>query len=214
MNSIVDILIIVVILTNFRLLGSSQLKTCVRVVAVQALILSILPVLAGQGEITLHLTIVALISGAIKGFLMPWLLMRAMREAHITREMEPIVGYVFSLICGIAMIGLSFWLSQQLPLPGTVANSMLLPLAIFTMISGLFMIVARGKAITQVVGYLMMENGIYAFGLTFAYTEPLIVEMGMLLDIFVAVFVMGIAIFNINREFDSIDTELLTQLKD
>lgn len=214
MNLIVDILIIMVILTNFRLISSSQLKTCIRGVAVQALILAILPVIAEQGNISLHLTIVACVSGAIKGILLPMLLFRAMREAHIRREMEPIVGYTFSLICGIGLIGLSFWLSQHLPLPGEVQNSLLVPLAMFTMISGLFVIIARGKAITQVVGYLMMENGIYAFGLAFAHQEPLIVEMGMLLDVFAAVFVMGIAIFNINREFDSIDTELLTQLKD
>ena len=81
------------------------------------------------------------------------------------------------------------------------------------------MIIDNGKfqeqenVVTKALGVLM-ENGIYAFGLTFAYKEPLIVEMGMLLDVFVAVFVMGIAIFNINREFDSIDTDLLTQLKD
>ena len=60
----------------------------------------------------------------------------------------------------------------------------------------------------------MMENGIVSFGLAFAHREPLLVEMGMLLDVFAAVFVMGIAIFHINREFDSIDTEMLTLLKD
>lgn len=214
MNLVADIAIILVILTNFRLISSSQLKTCIKIVAVQAVILAVLPIIIEQGNVTLHLAIMACVSGAIKGVLLPWLLLRAMREAHIRREVDPIVGYAVSLLCGIGLFGLAFWFSQRLPIPGGVENSLLLPLAIFTLIAGLFMIIARGKAISQVVGYLMMENGIVSFGLAFAHREPLLVEMGMLLDVFAAVFVMGIAIFHINREFDSIDTEMLTLLKD
>jgi hydrogenase-4 component E len=78
----------------------------------------------------------------------------------------------------------------------------------------LLLIVSRRKAVTQTLGYLAMENGIYAFGLAFAVEEPLLVEMGVLLDVFVAVFVMGIAIHHISREFDHIDTDRLSALKD
>jgi hydrogenase-4 component E len=86
--------------------------------------------------------------------------------------------------------------------------------ALFTIFVGLFMIVTRKKALTQVLGYLTLENGIYAFGLGVAQEWPLIVELGILLDIFAAVFVMGIAIFHINREFDHIDSDRLSTLKD
>ena len=79
---------------------------------------------------------------------------------------------------------------------------------------GLFLIVSRKTALMQVVGYLVLENGIYIFGMALAQEEPLLVEMGILLDVFVAVFVMGIAIFHISREFDHIDVDQLTSLKD
>ena len=82
------------------------------------------------------------------------------------------------------------------------------------MMVGLLLIVSRSKAVMQALGYLAMENGIYAFGLAFAVEEPLLVEMGVLLDVFVAVFVMGIAIHHISREFDHIDTDRLSALKD
>ncbi len=82
------------------------------------------------------------------------------------------------------------------------------------MMVGLLLIVSRRKAVMQTLGYLAMENGIYAFGLAFAVEEPLLVEMGVLLDVFVAVFVMGIAIHHISREFDHIDTDRLSTLKD
>ena len=87
-------------------------------------------------------------------------------------------------------------------------------MALFTIATGLAIIVSRRKAVTQVVGYLAMENGIYVFGAAFAIREPLLVEMGVLLDVFVAVFVMGIMIHHIGREFDHIDTDRLSVLKD
>ena len=84
----------------------------------------------------------------------------------------------------------------------------------FTTLTGLLIIVSRRKALTQVVGYLAMENGIYAFGAALAVKEPLLLEMGVLLDVLVAVFVMGITIHHISREFDHIDTDRLSELKD
>ena len=85
---------------------------------------------------------------------------------------------------------------------------------LFTMITGLFLIVSRRQALTQVIGYLALENGVFAFGLGLVREAPVIVEMGILLDIFVAVFVMGITIFHISREFDHIDTDRLSMLKE
>ena len=82
------------------------------------------------------------------------------------------------------------------------------------MLTGLFLIVARRQALMQVVGYLALENGIFAFGAVVMKEAPLLVEMGILLDIFVAVFVMGIMVFHISREFDHTDTERLSELKD
>ena len=90
---------------------------------------------------------------------------------------------------------------------------MVVPTALFTFWIGMFLIVSRKKALTQVIGYLTLENGIYLFGLALAREEPLLVEMGVLLDVFVAVFVMGIAIFHISREFDHIDVDRLSRLK-
>jgi hydrogenase-4 component E len=101
-----------------------------------------------------------------------------------------------------------------LPPPGADGTKFLVPVALFTTMVGLLVIVGRKKAVMQALGYLVMENGIYAFGLAFAVEEPLLVEMGVLLDVFVAVFVMGIAIHHISREFDHIDTDRLSALKD
>ena len=112
------------------------------------------------------------------------------------------------------MFLLSLWLSERLPLPQVPISSLIVPVALCTSLIGLFVIISRKKAITQVLGYLVLENGIYAFGVGVVPHSPLLVELGVLLDVFVAVFVMGITIFHINRQFDHIDTDRLVLLKD
>ena len=90
----------------------------------------------------------------------------------------------------------------------------MVPAALYTIMIGLFMIVARRKAITQVLGYLAMENGIYVLGPALAVHNPLLVEAGILLDVFVGIYVMGVIMLHIRREFDHIDVDRLSQLKD
>jgi len=89
-----------------------------------------------------------------------------------------------------------------------------IPVALSTVIIGLLILTTRNKALTQVVGYLILENGIYVFGLSQAERVPFLVEVGVLLDVFAGVFIMGIVVFHINREFDSLDSARLTELRD
>ena len=195
------------VLSNLMLVGSSRIGVCIRFVAVQGVLLGLLP-------LAMHHWLLAGTSIVIKGSVFPWLLFRAMREANVRREVEPYVGFSSSLLIGVAALGVSSWLASRLPPLGPSISALVLPVALFTMMTGLFLIVSRRQALTQVIGYLSLENGIFAFGLGLVREAPVIVEMGILLDIFVAVFVMGITIFHISREFDQIDTEQLTALKD
>jgi hydrogenase-4 component E len=158
--------------------------------------------------------LLALLSTVIKAAVLPWLLTRAVREANVRNEVEPLVGFTTSLLLGIGLLGASLHLAGRLPSPGADGTAFLVPVALFSVMVGLFLIVSRVKAVMQALGYLAMENGIYAFGMAFVVEEPLLVEMGVLLDVFVAIFVMGITIHHISREFDHIDTDRLSALKD
>ena len=89
-----------------------------------------------------------------------------------------------------------------------------MPTALSTVWTGLLLIVSRKKAVNQVLGFLVLENGVFCFGLLLSEFMPIMVEAGVLLDLFAAVFVMGIVMFHINREFSSLDTEKLSALKD
>jgi hydrogenase-4 component E len=210
----IDSALVLLILTNLMLLGSSRIRTCIRVVATQGILVGLLALAARRGEPSVHTIFLAAGSMGLKGFLFPWLLFRARREANVRREPRPFVGYQVSILAGIVAMGVSLWLGGRLPLPGDVVSSLVVPAALFTILSGLFLLVSRKTALTQVVGYLVLENGIYAFGVAVVQEAPLLVELGVLLDVFVAVFVMGITIFHISREFDHIETDRLAALKE
>lgn len=214
MTQIADDLLILVVLVDLFALASSRLGTLIRTVALQGMVLGVLPLVAHPGELTVRTALLAAGSFALKGFVFPWLLFRATRDEAVRREAQPYVGYSLSLLVGTVMIGGSFVLGARLPLPFPAVSSLLVPVALSTTMIGLFLIVSRRKAATQVLGYLVLENGIFVFGLTLAVKMPTLVEMGVLLDVFIGVFVMGIAIHHIHRQFDSIDASELTSLKD
>jgi hydrogenase-4 component E len=208
----VEALLVVLMLTSLWLLGSSRLLSCIAAVAVQGVLLGLLPLAAGVDAPPWRIVLQAGIGLGLKGIVFPVLLLRAARSVDVRREVEPFVGYSASLLIGVALLAASLVVGRRLPLPGPPA--LLVPAAIFTAVTGLFIIVGRRSAIVQALGYLAMENGIAAFGMVLAEQEPLLVEMGTFLDAFVAVFVMGITIFHINREFDHIDADRLSSLKD
>lgn len=208
-----DMMVMLVVLTNLYCLGTNRLANCIKVIALQGILLGLLPLIIHEGEITRRLWIQVALSTLSKGILFPWLLMRAMKKLEVKREVEPFVSNVASLLIGMLLLTVSLWLGQKLTLPWKMDSYYLVPTALFNLMIGLFVIISRKKALTQVLGFLIMENGIYTFGLTFAEAEPLLVEMGILLDVFMAVFVMGIVIYQINREFNHIDTDKLSQLK-
>jgi hydrogenase-4 component E len=213
-NSLIDPILVFVALVNLTLLGSSRLAACIRLSAAQGMALGVLPLLVAEHGIGVRLILVALVTFILKGVAFPRLLLRAIRSAAVRHEVEPIVGYAASILLGILMLALSFWMAARFALPRPAASPLILPLALATILIGLFLIVSRRKALMQVVGYLVLENGIFIFGVALAQEQPLLVEMGILLDVFVAVFVMGIMIFHISREFDHIEVDQLSALKD
>jgi len=209
-----NLILVLVVLTNLKLLGSSRIGSSIRVVAAQGVVLGLLPVVAHVHDLSLRFAVLAVGTVAIKGIVFPWFLFRAVREADVAREVEPYVGYVTSLLSGVVILAISFWMCTRLPMPESLASSWLAPVAIFSIFAGLFLIVSRKRALSQVLGFLVLENGVYTFGVGLAPQSSLLVEAGVLLDVFVAVFVMGITIFHINREFDHINTDQLNTLKD
>ena len=215
MASNADLVFVLVVVIDLVLLASSRLGASIRTVAMQGALLGALPLLLlRHGEPTGHALLLAGGALAVKGFFIPWLMFRAIREASIRREMEPVVGFVPSMVLGAVGVALAFAFSSRLPLPDPETHGFLVPTALSTVWAGLLLVVTRKKAVNQVLGFLVLENGVFVFGLLLSEIMPLMVEAGVLLDLFAAVFVMGIVMFHINREFSSLDTEKLSALRD
>jgi hydrogenase-4 component E len=213
MSPLVDPVLVLVLLTNFFMLGTSRLRAVINGTALQGVLLGTL-VLLVHHELTLLPVLVAVGATAIKAIAIPWMLARAMREASIRREVEPFIGYILSLVLGATGTGLSMLFVGTLPLAPEHVGSLLIPTSLATVITGFILLTTRRKAITQVAGYLVLENGIFVMGLALIEAIPFFVEVGVLLDLLVAIFVMGIILFQINREFASLDTTRLSSLKE
>ncbi len=215
MASFTDMVFILVVVIDLFLLASSRLNAAIRAVAFQGALLSVLPLIMATSEHHVgHTLVLALGALAVKAVLIPWLMFRAIREAAIRREMEPLIGFVPSIVLGGLGVALAFAFSRGLPLPIAEQNDFIVPTALSTVWSGLLLFVARKKAVTQVLGFLVLENGVFVFGMLLTGIMPTMVEAGVLLDLFAAVFVMGILMFHINREFSSLDTAKLSSLRD
>ncbi len=212
MQPIHDVLLLLVVLTNFWVLGTTRLSATIRATAVQGALLAGLPIALYPG-FSAHILGLAIGTFAVKALLLPWLLSRAIREAAVRREIEPLIGFATSMLLGAVAVALAFSIAPRLPLP-ELQTRVLVPVSLSTVVIGLLVLTTRSKALTQVVGYLILENGIYVFGLSQVQRVPFLVEVGVLLDIFVGVFIMGIVVFHINREFDSLDSARLTELRD
>ena len=215
MASWTDMTFVLVVVVDLFLLASSRLGAAIRAVAIQGALLSLLALLlASPAQDLGHVVLLSAGAFAIKAVLIPWLMFRAIREAAIRREVEPIVGYVPSMLLGGAGVVLSFAFSRGLPMPMPEMHPFLVPTALATVWTGLLLVVSRRKAVTQVLGFLVLENGVFVFGLLLVEVMPVMVEAGVLLDLLAAVFVMGIVMFHINREFSSLDTDALASLRD
>ena len=205
-------LLIGIIFSTFFILGSGRITSCIRAAAIQGALLSLLPMVVRGSLADPHSLGLFVGTFLIKAILIPFMLFRSMREASIREEIEPTVSLHLSLLAGglVVVIAFSGVFSK---LPG--ANTpLIVPAALSMVLLGFLLLVSRKKAVTQVIGFLVLENGVFLFGMTLVKEFPITVEMGVLLDLLVGVFVMGIMIYHINRTFDHIDTTLLTSLKD
>ncbi|MDD5674573.1 MAG: hypothetical protein PHC61_10445 [Chitinivibrionales bacterium] len=213
MNQGQHLLVIILVIINFFMLSTSRLRALIRGAGLQGLLLGIFPFVAHAGYFSGHTLILSALSIFIKGVAIPLLLFRALRGVSVEREAHPLVGYTLSIAVCIIITALSFYIGGIIPASAAFPSQAMLALSICMALCGFFLIITRKQAISQVIGYLVLENGIYVFGVSLAVAQSLLVEMGVLLDMLVGAFIMGIVIYRINREFDTISTLSLEALK-
>ncbi|MEP0845365.1 MAG: hydrogenase [Phycisphaerae bacterium] len=213
----IDAALVLVTLLGLGMLAVSRLATLVRFFALQSLLLAFLPLAeeSMHGEVPgMHGFLIAGGTLALKVILIPYILSRLIRTGEVHREIEPFIGFTASVFIGALLVIGSFAVATRLPLPTEPASRLIVPVALSTLSLGLLTLVSRLKAITQVLGFLVLENGVFILGLLLLKQTPLLLELGILLDLFVGVFIMAIVVYHIRREFDHMDTHLLDALKE
>lgn len=219
--SLVDPFLVAVLMLNFVLLGTGRLPTIITTVALQGGILGVVypfthhdPTADGAATISLRLLAFAAAMVVVKGWLMPRMMLYALRQSGMRDQIEPYLGVTASLLLGAVGTGLLMSASSQLPLREEHASHLLVAASLATVFTGFLLLTTRREPLTQVAGYLVLENGLFIFGLLLVHAMPVLVEVGVLLDVFVGVFVMGIIIHHVGRQFPSPTTDHLRTLKD
>ncbi len=210
----IDILAVLMLMTTIMLIGTSRLKTCIWAYAFRSFILTLASGLIACFSGIHHIYITTAITLALKVIVIPGFLFYIVKKVNIREELESYVNYTVSLLlaCGIIMI--AFYSTQTIIQSENTFMRHCLPIALSITLLGFFVMISRKQAITQILGLITMEDGMFFAALSTSYGMPLIVELGLFFDILVSVIIMGIYVYRIKESFDTIDTDFLKELKE
>lgn len=205
----------IIIIANFCLLATERQRQRIRILALQGMIMGLMPLLAHSStNFNGHLIFITLVFLTIKGGILPLLLFKTYNRLSHLQSPTPYLGYSGCLFAGVCGLALSLWVNSKLGIAANPLFSLFFPVAFTTIVSGLLLIVTRKNALTQVLGYLTMENGIFLLGVPMVQADAIWLEVSILLDILVGVFVMIVAIRHLHEEFSSINVDQIASLRD
>jgi len=213
---LIDIFAAAILVTAFLIVSSRSLVFYIRLFALQSFFLGVVALLVVLGYGETHILIAAVLTIAIKAIAIPVVLTRVIERIHVQKEIRFSISITASLLLCGGIVILADSVAQSIlrsPHADATAVSRVLSVSIAMMLIGLFIMMTRRKALTQIVGLLTMENGVFLSGLSITYGMPLIVEIGIFFDILVAVLILGVFVFRINKTFESISIDSLRSLR-
>lgn len=202
------------LLTCFAIVAQRRLMACVDLFALQSVFLSVTAILVAYLTNIHHIYVAAVLTIAIKAIILPRILKKIVRTLNVQREVTSYVNIPAGLlICGALLI-LAFFITQPISHLGFLLTQDSLAIALGIVLIGFFIMITRKKAVTQVIGFLVMENGLFLAATAAAYGMPLIVELGIFFDVLVAGLIVGIYTNQIQGAFGSVDTSRMKALKE
>lgn len=210
-NSVMAALIL---LTAFGLLVQRRILGLIHLFAWQGLFLCISTAIVGYITGMHHLFISSLMTLSFKVILLPYILYVLVRKLDIRKESETLVNIPRTMLIGIALVIFSYHLTAPVTQLSTMVTKSTLAVALATVMLGLLMMVTRRHAVTQIIGFLAMENGLFFAATSATYGMPMVVELGVALDLLIAAFIFGIFFFHISTTFESLDVEQMAKLKE
>ena len=209
-----SLLAALILLTAFAMLVQRRMYALLHLFAWQGLFLAVSTALVGFVAKTHHLYISSVLTLAIKVVLLPYILHRLIQNLKIHKEVETVVNVPTTMLMGIALVIFSYHLTAPIRELSTLVTKSTLAVALATVMLGLLMMITRRHAVTQIIGFLAVENGLFFAATSATYGMPLVVELGVALDLLIAAFIFGIFFFHINTTFDSLDVDQMARLKE
>src|SRR5437016_2428829 len=210
---VIYLLAALLLLLAFAMLSQRRILSLINLFAAQGFVLFLSTALVAALTDQKHLYVSAAVTLVLKVTLLPWILHRLIRRLNVKWDVETLINIPTTMLVGILLVILAFNLAAPISqLAGTVTRSTL-GIALASMLLSFMMMITRSKAVPQVIGFLSMENGLF-FAAAAVYGMPMVVELGVALDVLVAALILGIFIFEIRERFDTLDTRHLEKLKE
>jgi hydrogenase-4 component E len=203
-----------VLLTAFAMLVQKRIYGLIHLFAWQGLFLALNTAIVGYYADKHHLYITSVLTLSLKVIVLPYILHVLIHRLKIHKEVETIVNIPTTMLIGIGLVIFSYHLTAPVRELSTLITRSTLAIALATVMIGLLMMITRRHAVTQIIGFLAMENGLFFAATSATYGMPLVVELGVALDILIAAFIFGIFFFHIHTTFDSLDVEQMARLKE
>jgi hydrogenase-4 component E len=213
-TQLVNLCAAVLLLLAFAMLTQRRILSLINLFAAQGFVLCVSTALVATLTGQAHLYGSAALTLALKVILLPWILHRLIRRLNVKWDVETLLNIPTTMLIGIVLVILAFNLAAPISqLAGTVGRATL-GIALASVLLSFLMMITRSKAVPQVIGFLSMENGLFFAATSSVYGMPMVVELGIALDVLVAALILGIFIFEIRERFDSVDTRHLEKLKE
>jgi hydrogenase-4 component E len=213
-TQVLQVLAGALLLISFAMLVERRSRRLVVLLIWQGAVLVVSTVLVAATAHLHHLFYSAALTLILKVGILPWILLRLMRRLGIERDNEAMVNLPTLMLVGLVLVILAFGLAQPVTALATTVLRRTLGIALAVILLAFLMILARRKAFTQVIGFLALENGLFFAATSTTYGMPLVVVLGIALDLLVGVFIFGIFFFQISAQFDSLDLHHLESLKE
>jgi hydrogenase-4 component E len=202
------------LLLSFAMLAQRRVVSLVTLLAMQGALLLVATVLLAWRTGQHHLYVSAALTLALKVLLLPWILYRLIRRLNVYWDTEPLLNIPGTMLIGVLVVVFSFGLAQPISALASTATRSSIGIAVAVVLLSFVTMITRRKAMSQVIGFLSMENGLFFGAMSATYGMPMIVEFGVALDVLVAVLVLGIFFFQIREQFDSLDLHHLESLRE
>jgi hydrogenase-4 component E len=204
----------VILLLAFAMLAQRRVMQLINLFALQGLVLCLSTLVVAVTTQQHHLYYSAGLTLALKAILLPWILHRLVRKLYVKWDVESLVNVPTTMLFGVVLVMIAFNVAQPISLLSQTISRGTLGIALAVVMLAFLMMITRTKAIPQVVGFLAMENGLFLAATSATYGMPMVVELGIALDVLVGVIILGVFFFQIRDQFDSLDIRNMERLKD